>query len=222
MEEEDIKLIIYKTRKDIIQSGIESIDSNKNKYSSVQLSLGIELLSGEMVFIIKRDSSIPVKNFYSYVTERDYQNEFLLKIYQGERIFARRNILLQKFPIKIPSKPKGQVKIHIIFTLNNSNLLKVNVKVIENYKSQKMSEYNVNISTLEEDRVEDLIEVAKVMKDDDKNDIETMKSKNEFENYVYKVKYKVEEVMEWIEGHQKEDTQKYIDTLNKLKEELLK
>ena len=85
-----------------------------------------------------------------------------------------------------------------------------------------MSEYNVNISTLEEDRVEDLIEVAKVMKDDDKNDIETMKSKNEFENYVYKVKYKVEEVMEWIEGHQKEDTQKYIDTLNKLKEELLK
>ena len=130
--------------------------------------------------------------------------------------------MLQKFPIKIPSKPKGQVKIHIIFTLNNSNSLKVNVKVIENYKSQKMSEYNVNISTLEEDRVEDLIEVAKVMKDDDKNDIETMKSKNEFENYVYKVKYKVEEVMEWIEGHQKEDTQKYIDTLNKLKEELLK
>ena len=83
-----------------------------------------------------------------------------------------------------------------------------------------MSEYNVNISTLEEDRVEDLIEVAKVMKDDNINDIETMKSK--IENYVYKVKYKVEEVMEWIEGHQKEDTQKYIDTLNKLKEELLK
>ena len=58
------------------------------------------------------------------------------------------------------------------------------------------------------------------MKDDNINDIETMKSK--IENYVYKVKYKVEEVMEWIEGHQKEDTQKYIDTLNKLKEELLK
>ena len=58
------------------------------------------------------------------------------------------------------------------------------------------------------------------MKDDNINDIETMKSK--IENYVYKVKYKVEEVMEWIEGHQKEDTQKYIDTFNKLKGELLK
>ena len=58
------------------------------------------------------------------------------------------------------------------------------------------------------------------MKDDNINDIETMKSK--IENYVYKVKYKVEEVMEWIEGLHKEATQTYIDMLNKLKGELLK
>ena len=39
---------------------------------------------------------------------------------------------------------------------------------------------------------------------------------------IYKVKYKVEEVMEWIEGLHKEAIQRYNDMLNKLKGELLK
>ena len=221
MEYEDIKSIRYKTRKDIKTTAIERIDNN-NKYSSVQLSLGIEILTGEMIYIIKRDSPIPVQNYYSYITEKDYQSEFLLKVYQGERLNAKRNFCLKTITIKIPSKRKGEVRIDITFILNNSNLLKVIAKVIDNYSYQNVIEDSISISTLDEDDVEDNIAVAQEMREDDKNEIETKKSKLKFENYVYSVKYKVDEMMEWIEEHKKEATQTYIDVLKKFKEDVLK
>ena len=59
------------------------------------------------------------------------------------------------------------------------------------------------------------------MKENDLYGIETLKSKNEFEDFVYKVKYKVDKMMEWVEEHPKEETQKYIDMLNKFKAEIL-
>jgi len=221
MEEEDINSIRYKTRKNIIPTAIEKINNNNNKFSTVQLSLGIELLNGEMVFIIKRDSNIPCKNTYSFNTGKNIQNEFLLKIYQGERILAKRNNCLKTIPIKISSNLKDGVRIEITFILNNINLLQVNVKVIESYSFQNVIKENIEITTLDEDQVEDIIDVAKEMKENDLYGIETLKSKNEFEDFVYKVKYKVDKMMEWVEEHPKEETQKYIDMLNKFKAEVL-
>ena len=195
-------------------------------FNTIPLSLGFELdnggyenQNGEMIFIMKRNSKIPCKKKFTFFNEKDYQNEFILKIYEGERLLAIRNKKLKELVIKTPSKPKGEIKIDIIFSLYDKNTL--NVEVYVNDLLQDDIEKIINISSLNEDEVNDIIIIAEKMEKKDLEQINKIKYKNELINYIQKVKSITEEMIEWINTHPKENKEKYNEMLflfkNKLK-----
>ena len=169
-----------------------------------------------MDVLIPRNTLIPCGEIFTYITEKDYQKEFILKIFQGERLLAKGNKKLKEFIIKIPSKRKGEEKIDIIFSLYDINTLHVTTIVNDSYE-----DIFINIDTLNEEEINDIIRVAGNMKNKDLEKIKNIKYKNELENYVIKVKSITEEMIEWINNHPKENNEKYNEMLlifrNKLK-----
>ena len=91
------------------------------------LSLGLELKSGEMDVIIKRNTTIPCEKTEKYMTVKDNQHKIAVKVYQGERELAKGNEFLGKCEItNIPPKPKGKVIVNVSFSLDLNGSLAVN------------------------------------------------------------------------------------------------
>ena len=60
----------------------------KNK--KTPFSLGIELNNGQMDIMIPRNTEIPYQKTLKYKTIKDNQSKIILKIYQGERLLAKK------------------------------------------------------------------------------------------------------------------------------------
>jgi molecular chaperone DnaK (HSP70) len=89
------------------------------------LTRGIEVKSGELNQIIKKNSPIPIKISKPYVTVKDYQTEATIKIWEGERILAKDNHFLGELNIRgLPPKPKGEVKVEVQFEIDADGILK--------------------------------------------------------------------------------------------------
>src|SRR5437762_2394582 len=73
------------------------------------LSLGIETLGGVMTKLIERNTTIPTRKSETFSTAADSQTSVEIKVYQGERDFARDNKLLGAFHlIGIPPAPRDR------------------------------------------------------------------------------------------------------------------
>ncbi len=82
-EEIEEKLKIVKFSESDSDKGIERVDDTP-------LSLELELDNGKMYNIILRGTTIPCEKIFADITEKDYKKEFILKIFQGERLIAKR------------------------------------------------------------------------------------------------------------------------------------
>ena len=93
---------------------------------SIQHSYGIEVDDGKMEFILKRGSKYPTSNTKFYFTDSDYQKNFVIKVYEGENEFVKKNEYLDEFIINnIPRKKKGEVCISITFKIDINQILNV-------------------------------------------------------------------------------------------------
>jgi L1 cell adhesion molecule like protein len=66
----------------------------------VPLSLGIELASGAMDTVIKRNTPIPFEAKKVFVTAHDDQTRAHFKVYEGERPMTKDNYFLGDFTVK--------------------------------------------------------------------------------------------------------------------------
>lgn len=66
------------------------------------LSLGIEVMGGQMDKLIMRNTTIPTKKTKTYSTAADGQTQVEIKIYQGEREMAGDNKKLGNFQVNFP------------------------------------------------------------------------------------------------------------------------
>ena len=65
------------------------------------LSLGIEVMGGQMDKLIMRNTTIPTKKTKTYSTAADGQTQVEIKIFQGEREMAQDNKKLGNFQVII-------------------------------------------------------------------------------------------------------------------------
>ena len=90
------------------------------------LSLGIELASGKMSTIIKRNTTIPYSHTRVYKNNEDYQTKAVVEVFEGEEKYTKDNRLLGRFTLPgLPPKRRGMVQIPITFTVDANGVLEV-------------------------------------------------------------------------------------------------
>jgi heat shock protein 1/8 len=115
------------------------------------LSLGVELIGGEMSVVIPRNTVIPTKMENNYTTSYDNQTSVLFPIYEGERARAVDNNWLGEFRLSpIPAAPKGAANMKVCFEIDVNGILNVsaveettgvNCKItITDYKAKRSKE----------------------------------------------------------------------------------
>ena len=177
-----------------------------NSLKFVKLSIGYELNNGEMKFVIERNKIIPIKKSFIYETE-NYQNEIKIKIYEGERLLAKRNNLLKECVVKIL---QNQLTTNFTFEINNNYLLNI-------YSNSNKIESIQLDENIEDEDIEDKVQIAEKMRKNDQNDIATLNNKLQLKKFAFKLKSKCEEILMWIESNPKVGKEKYEEELKKLK-----
>ena len=100
--------------------GIAYFDEN------TQNNLDVLFNGLKMSVNIRRGTKIPIKKTLRYVTVSDNQEEILVEVYEGENEYVRKNHLIGEFSlVNIPKKPKGEVKVEIIFEIDIDGILTV-------------------------------------------------------------------------------------------------
>lgn len=90
------------------------------------LSLGIELASGKMSTVIRRNTTIPYSHTRVYKNNEDYQTKAIVEVFEGEDKYTKNNRLLGRFTLPgLPPKRRGEVQIPISFTVDANGVLEV-------------------------------------------------------------------------------------------------
>ena len=120
------------------------------------LSLGVETQGGLMTPVIKRNTSIPVKQTEYFSTGTDFQDTVEIHVLQGESSFAKDNKSLGIFKLSgIPVAPKGTPKIEVTFQLDVDGLL--SVTGFEEKSGVKQTIKIEGSSSLSKEEVEDIL-----------------------------------------------------------------
>ena len=115
--------------------GVMNNDQFKNFkiYDITPLSLGIRGEGDLMSVILPRGSRVPIKVMKYYITTQDNQTNIKFEIYAGERKLIKDNINLARIILKgLPQMNKGQVKIEVIFEVDENFILHVTAKELSN------------------------------------------------------------------------------------------
>ena len=82
-----------------------------------------------MSVILPRGSRVPIKAVKYFITTQDNQTNIKFEIYAGERKLIKDNILLTKIMLKnLPQMNKGEVRIQVIFEVDENFILYIEAK----------------------------------------------------------------------------------------------
>ena len=98
-------------------------------YDITPFALGIRGEGDLMSVILPRGSRVPIKVMKYYITTQDNQTNIKFEIYGGERKLIKDNFALARIILKgLPQMNKGQVKIEIIFEVDENFILHVSAR----------------------------------------------------------------------------------------------
>lgn len=83
-----------------------------------------------MSCIIPRNTALPCSKEAVYVNSFDNQTKIDCKVYQGEAMYEKDNILLGHMEFDIPPRPKGTVKINVRYTYDINGVLEVDIEIL--------------------------------------------------------------------------------------------
>ena len=90
------------------------------------LSLGIELASGKMSVLIRRNTTLPYSHTRVYKNNEDYQTKAVVEVFEGEDKLTVNNRLLGRFTLPgLPPRRRGEVAIPVTFTVDCNGVLEV-------------------------------------------------------------------------------------------------
>jgi molecular chaperone DnaK (HSP70) len=213
--------------------GMMNNDQFKNfkTYDITPLSLGIRGEGDLMSVILPRGSRVPIKVLKYYITTQDKQNDIKFEIYAGERKLIKDNRQLDKLMIKnLPKMNKGQVRIEVIFEVDEDFILRVRVKELSNNLSKNCAV--VINEELSQTEINKMIQQAKSHEQEDleeKKRIEAMLRLNDkiFEyNHLYEgnedILRELESYRNWIKHSTTVPREEYEKKLKELNETMLK
>jgi molecular chaperone DnaK (HSP70) len=103
---------------------------------AMPMSLSIETAGGVATRILARNSHIPNSNDYTFYTNEDNQTAANIRVLEGERPMSKDNRLIGAYElIGIPPKPRGAVKIKVVYNVNRDGILTVEAKELETGRS---------------------------------------------------------------------------------------
>jgi molecular chaperone DnaK len=156
------------------------------------LSLGIETLGGVVTKLIERNTTIPAKKTQIFSTAENNQTSVDIRIFQGEREFAKDNKMLGQFRLDgIPAAPRGTPQIEVTLDIDANGILNVSAQDKATGKHQ-----TVTITAgggLDKSEVERMVNEAKLHEAEDKAARETVEKRNQLDNLILNIEKTIEE-----------------------------
>lgn len=157
------------------------------------LSLGIETEGGIMSTVIKRNSTVPITKSQIFTTTEHNQRTVTIHVFEGERPSVKDNNSLGKFDLHgIPPAPKGKAQILVTFDIDSNGILCVSAKEEATGSSGKITITN-DSGRLSPAEVEKMVRDAEKYAEQDKKAMEKVAAKNEFEEYIFRIKDSMQE-----------------------------
>ena len=149
---------------------LEKVQFNNFKiYDITPLSLGIRAEGDLMSVILPRGSKVPIKAVKYFITTQDNQTNIKFEVYAGERKLIKDNILLTKIMLKnLPMKNKGQIRIQVIFEVDENFNLYIEAREISSNETPKRENVYINENLSQND----IIKMIEDAKKNEKNDLE--------------------------------------------------
>ncbi len=115
------------------------------------LTLSLETSNGVSSNVIKRNTKIPCTVKKVYTTAVDNQDNILIKIVQGERLYAKDNIKLGEVKLDgILPAPQGVPQIEVTFAIDVNGILEVSAKDLTTKRENHVTINNTNKLSKEE------------------------------------------------------------------------
>eukprot|EP00866_Antonospora_locustae_P002368 jgi/Antlo1/2368/201 len=167
-----------------VQGGILSGDVNNMLLLDVaSLSLGIETVGGIFSPIIRRNTTLPVKETQVFTTSEDNQTEVDINIYQGERPLVKYNKFLGSLKLKnIPRAPKNVPKIEVTFESDANGICKITARDALTKKEQSLE--LLPSGGLTKSEIERMIKDAETKKICDQKTVYVVESKNKLRKFI--------------------------------------
>ncbi len=176
------------------------------------LTLGIETLGGVFTPLIERNTTIPTKKSEVFSTAADQQPSVEIKIFQGERKFARDNKLLGNFNLDgIPPAPRGVPQIEVTFDLDANGILNVTAHDKGTGKNQKIT--LTASSGLSDDEVKQMVRDAETHADEDSRKREEVDTRNQAESMIYQVEKAIKDAGDKVSADKKAPVDSAIEDL---------
>ena len=90
-------------------------------------SLGIMVVGDRMSTIIPKNQTLPASKVSRYYTVNNMQSRITIDVYQGERLKASDNLLLDSFEIEVPKLPKGEAFCDVRFSYDLNGIFDIDV-----------------------------------------------------------------------------------------------
>jgi L1 cell adhesion molecule like protein len=155
---------------------------------TVPLDIGCETAGGVFTVIIKRNSTIPIKQEQVFTTYADNQPSVTINIYEGTRPMVADNTLLGSFNLDgIPPAPRGVPQIKITCDVDNSGCLKVTARDVNTSNSKELVITDLKGKLSQED-IEKMIADAEKYAESDARQRVRMEKKNQYDSMIFQLK----------------------------------
>ncbi len=179
------------------------------------LSLSIETVGGVCNRIIERNSTIPTRQSKVFTTAANFQTSVDIKVYQGERQFARDNKLLGNFRLKgIKRAMAGVPQIEVTFDIDVNGIVKVSAKDLGTGKEQEITITSSN--NMSEEEIERARADAAMYENEDAKHKEWLDLRFESENLVNRTDRLLREHKKEIDRGQRSAIKSDMNRLRKL------
>lgn len=132
------------------------------------LSLGVELVDGTYSIIIPKNTPLPIKMSQKYTTDSPTETTLKIKVYQGERKIANKNLLIGEFIFDKVSMG-GIPIIEITFKVDLNSI--ISVTVIDRKSGVEKNIIIKDIPKIEQNEIEEIIKKANKLSDLDDSEL---------------------------------------------------
>ena len=176
------------------------------------LSLGLETLGGVFTKIIERNTTIPTKKSQIFSTAADGQTSVEVRVFQGEREFAKDNKLLGEFRMDgIPAAPRGVPQIEVTFDIDANGIVHVSAKDLGTGKEQHIT---ITSSTnMSKEDIDKAVKEAEAFAAEDKKAREAVDIRNGADQMIFQSEKTLGELGDKVDASEKAELQSKIDAL---------